>query len=115
MGDACGGVAVTAGVAGTLDTTSGALTGGAELRGGDEPAGAETPAGDVDLLAGLVPARPPAPGRVCSGRVVTGGASRLPAETGSEERPMCWLVSWPVAHVMPAVSAMPSSAASAQR
>lgn len=46
---------------------------------------------------------------------VTAGARRPPPEIGSEERPMCWLVSWLVAHVMPAVSTSPSSAASAQR
>lgn len=40
------------------------------------------------------------------------GARRAPAESGSEEIPMCWLVSLLVAHVMPAVSTMPSSAAS---
>jgi hypothetical protein len=49
---------------------------------------------------------------VCS---VTDGARRRPAEIGSEESPMCWLVSWLVAHVMPAVSTSPSSAASAQK
>ena len=46
---------------------------------------------------------------------VTAGARRRPPEIGSEESPMCWLVSWLVAHVMPAVSTIPSSAASAQR
>jgi hypothetical protein len=46
---------------------------------------------------------------------VTAGARRRPAEMGSEESPMCWLVSWLVAHVMPAVSKSPSSAASAQK
>ena len=42
----------------------------------------------------------------------TDGASRTPAEIGSEERPMRWLVSWLLAQVIPAVSAIPSSAAS---
>ncbi len=44
-------------------------------------------------------------------RSVTIGARLCPAEIGSEEIPMCWLVSWLVAHVIPAVSTMPSSAA----
>lgn len=51
----------------------------------------------------------------CALGSVTAGARRRPPEIGSEERPMCWLVSWLVAHVMPAVSTSPSSAASAQR
>lgn len=42
------------------------------------------------------------------------GARPLETETGSEEIPMCWLVSWLVAHVMHAVSTIPSSAPSAQ-
>jgi hypothetical protein len=46
---------------------------------------------------------------------VTAGARRRPPEIGSEESPMCWLVSWLVAHVMPAVSISPSSAASTHR
>jgi hypothetical protein len=46
---------------------------------------------------------------------VTAGARLRPPEIGSEESPMCWLVSWLVAHVMPAVSTSPSSAASAHR
>jgi hypothetical protein len=46
---------------------------------------------------------------------VTAGARRRPAEIGSDESPMRWLVSWLVAQVMPAVSTIPSSAASAQR
>jgi hypothetical protein len=46
---------------------------------------------------------------------VTAGARRRPPESGSEESPMCWLVSWLVAHVMPAVSISPSSAASTHR
>jgi hypothetical protein len=45
----------------------------------------------------------------------TVGARLRPPEIGSEESPMCWLVSWLVAHVMPAVSTSPSSAASAHR
>ncbi len=53
--------------------------------------------------------------RRCVAGSVTAGARRCPPEIGSEERPMCWLVSWLVAHVMPAVSTSPSSAASAQR
>lgn len=48
-------------------------------------------------------------------RSVTAGARRRPPEIGSEESPMCWLVSWLVAHVMPAVSISPSSAASTHR
>ena len=43
-----------------------------------------------------------------------GGASRRPAVSGSEPRPMCWLVSWLVAKLMPAASTMPSTAARAQ-
>ncbi len=63
----------------------------------------------------VVVAPPPFSDRLRVRRVGTGGASRLPAEIGSEDSPMCWLVSWLVAHVMPAVNAMPSSAATAQR
>jgi len=53
--------------------------------------------------------------RRCALGSVTAGARRRPPEIGSEERPMCWLVSWLVAHVIPAVSTSPSSAASAHR
>lgn len=51
-------------------------------------------------------------GVVCS---VAAGARRRPAEIGSEESPMCWLVNWLVAQVIPAASTIPSSAASAHR
>jgi len=50
-----------------------------------------------------------------AGCSVAAGARLRTAEIGSEESPMCWLVSWLVAHVMPAVSTSPSSAASAHR
>lgn len=52
--------------------------------------------------------------RLDAGRSATGGARRLPAEIGSEEIPMRWLVSWLVAQVMAAASTIPSSAARAQ-
>jgi hypothetical protein len=46
-------------------------------------------------------------------RALRGGASRAPAEIGSEESPIRWLVSWLVTHVMPAVRTIPENAASA--
>ncbi len=45
----------------------------------------------------------------------TEGARLRAAVSGSEASPMCWLVSWLVAHVMPAVEMMPSAAASDHR
>jgi len=91
------GVVLTTGAAGALGTSDDELSGSAELAGGVEPAGAEVLAGGMELLAFAVPAVPPARDRagagrlprVGAGRVGTGGASRLPAEIGSEERPMC--------------------------
>jgi hypothetical protein len=68
----------------------------------------------VEVLAGRL--RAGGRGRVWRVVVRSGtvGANPRPAEIGSEESPMCWLVSWLVAHVMPAVSTSPSSAASVQ-
>jgi hypothetical protein len=74
--------------------------------------GAGVPVGALDVVFGRGVGRLRAVVRdvPCS---VTAGARLRPPEIGSEERPMCWLVSWLVAHVMPAVSTSPSSAASA--
>lgn len=47
-------------------------------------------------------------------RGAVAGARLAPAEIGSEESPMCWLVSRLVAHVIAAVRTIPSSAPSAQ-
>jgi len=46
---------------------------------------------------------------------VTCGANPRDAETGSEDSPMCWLVSWLVAQVTPAASAIPATPARIHR
>jgi len=101
-------VAVTMGAAGARGVTGSEPSGEGVVAGGAEPVMVEPAGGAAECLVRLAVCD-----RVCVGRVATAGASRLPAEIGSEARPMCWLVSWPVAQVMPAVSAMPSSAANA--
>jgi hypothetical protein len=56
-----------------------------------------------------------AEGTAADGLIATSpGASRPAPDSGSEESPMRWLVSWLVAQVMPAVRTMPDSAASSQ-
>jgi hypothetical protein len=76
---------------GALGATGGELAGAGVLAVGVEPVGVGTLVGGVGLLVGVVVVvvRPLVSGRVCAGRVATAGASRLPAEIGSEERPMC--------------------------
>jgi len=88
-GEACGEVAVTVGVGGALGTTGGALAGGVEVAAGTKPVAVGVLTAGAELLTVVVAARPPFPECVWAGGVGTGGASRLPAETGSEERPMC--------------------------
>lgn len=80
---------VTAGVAGALDTTGGALAGGVDVAAGTEPVAVDVLTAGAEPLTVVVADRPPFPDRLWAGDVGTGGASRLPAETGSEERPMC--------------------------
>jgi len=79
-------VAVTAGA---LGAKGGELTGAGALAVGVEPVGAETLAGGVVLLTVVAVVRPLVPDRVCACRVATAGASLLPADIGSEDRPMC--------------------------
>ncbi len=49
--------------------------------------------------------------RVVTARCSAGGARPPAADSGSEESPMCWLVSCAVAHVIAAVNTRPSNAA----
>jgi hypothetical protein len=97
-----------------------------EASAGVEPTGGAEPVVDGELFGGEVfavevervavaPCRRLGATRGLAGVLARGGASRLPAASGSEDRPMCWPVSWVVAHVMLAGSAIPSSAASAHR
>jgi hypothetical protein len=45
----------------------------------------------------------------------TGGSSRRPAVSGSKARPMRWRTSWLVPQVIPAASAIPSTATTTRR
>lgn len=56
----------------------------------------------------------PPPSGLGEERPSDGGARLLPTDSGSEERPMCWLVSFEVPYVIPAVMTIPSSAPSTQ-
>jgi len=109
------GTDVAVGATGVLGTTGAEPSAGAELAGGAELVVDDELVPGVELVAVAAPRCRLGWERVRVGVLATGGASRLPAASGSEERPMCWLVSWLVAQVIPAASAMPSSAASAHR
>jgi hypothetical protein len=88
----------------------GVLADGAVLVLARPPAAAAGPLAERgDLVAGAAAGREPA---VAGGGR---GARRLTAESGSAERPTCWVTTWLVAQVMPAVDAIPSSAPSVQR
>ncbi len=88
MGEACVCVAVTEGAAGARGVTGSEPSGEGVLAGGAEPVVVGPLAGGAERLT-VVVVRPPVSDRVFVGLVATAGASRLPAEIGSEERPMC--------------------------